>query len=48
MPNTVNGNNDSVYRTDIDVYGKEIKTVPGQPKQIGIDTNKTLFHNIAN
>ena len=50
MPNNANNINDaqdSIYKTNIDVYGKQIKTIPAQEKQIGIDTKKTLFQNIA-
>lgn len=47
MPNSKIDNQDSVYTHDFDVYGKEIKTIKAQDKQIGIDTNRTLFQNIA-
>ena len=49
MPDLSNNNitKDSVYRTDVDVYGKEIKSVPAESKKIGIDTDNTLFHNIT-
>lgn len=36
----------SVYNTTKDIYGKEIKSIPAPGKEIGVDTQKTLFHNI--
>lgn len=48
MPDTNNLQQEtSVYSTEFDIYGKEIKTIANPGKEIGIDTKKTLFHNIA-
>jgi hypothetical protein len=41
-------NQDSVYQENPTLYGKEAKPIPKPETEIGIDTKKTLFHNIVN
>ena len=41
-------NQDSVYQESPALYGKEAKPTPKPETEIGIDTKKTLFHNIVN
>lgn len=41
-------NQDSVYQESPTLYGKEAKPAPKPETEIGIDTKKTLFHNIVN